>query len=81
MVVGWLAHRRLTFAVDKPPSVPVFAAYAGLAWTSAALNYAVYAAILLARPATAPVAAVFVASVVAMAASYLGMRFAVFRRR
>lgn len=80
MVAGWLSHRRLTFDVKTPASFREFASYAAVAWTSAALNYAVYAAVLILRPGTDPLAALFVASLVAMTFSYLGMRFGVFRK-
>lgn len=81
MVAGWLAHRRLTFAVSAPPSVAEFVTYATLAWSVAALNYAVYAAVLLLVAGTDPVVALVVSSLAAMTASYLGMRLGVFRKR
>ena len=79
MVAGWQCHRRLTFRVSEPSSLKEFLAYAGVAWASAAINYAAYAAILLARPETEPVAALVGASLVAMGVAYAGMRFGVFR--
>lgn len=81
MVAGWLAHRRLTFAVSSPPTLAEFASYATLAWSVAAFNYAVYAAVLLLARGTEPVLALVVSSLAAMTASYLGMRLGVFRRR
>ncbi len=78
MVAGWRAHRRLTFAVTRPASLGEFLSYAAVAWTSAAVNYAAFAAILLLRPGTDPLAALVGASLVAMTVSYLGMRFGVF---
>lgn len=80
MVAGWLSHRRLTFDVRTPATAAEFLSYAAVAWTSAALNYLVYAAILVLRPATDPLAALVAASLVAMIFSYLGMRFGVFRK-
>jgi len=79
MVAGWLSHRRLTFNMSVPPSLGEFMRYAAVAWSAAALNYAVYAAILMARPGTAPLSALVGATVVAMGFSYLGMRLGVFR--
>ena len=79
MVTGWLAHRWLTFAVPVPPSVKEFIAYVAVASTSAAINYGVFAAILLARPATEPFAALVASSLVAMVFAYLGMRYGAFR--
>lgn len=79
MVVGWLCHRRLTFAVKSRPSAGEFMKYAAVAWSAAALNYAIYVVILLAIPSTPVLIALFFASLAAMAASYIGMRFGVFR--
>ena len=81
MVAGWLMHRTFTFALQTPPSVTEFLRYAGVAWTAAAVNYGLFVLILLARPATEPLAALVVASVAAMLFAYLGMRFAAFRQR
>jgi putative flippase GtrA len=80
MVVAWACHRTLTFAVATPPTLAEFARYAGVASTAAAINFAVYAAALLAVPALAPEIALFLATLVAMGFSYAGMRFGVFRR-
>ena len=79
MVAGWRAHRRLTFDVKHPPSLSEFLSYAAVAWFSAAINYAGFAAVLLLRPATPPLLALVVASIGAMTVSYLGMRFGVFQ--
>jgi putative flippase GtrA len=78
IIAGWLSHRRLTFAVSQRPSFGEFLSFAAVAWTSAAINYAVYAAVLLRRPETEPLVAMVVASLVAMIASYAGMRLGVF---
>ena len=53
--------------------------YAAVAWFSAAVNYAGFAAVLLLRPATPPLVALVIASLGAMTVSYLGMRFGVFQ--
>lgn len=78
MVAGWLAHRRLTFAVVASPSLAEFVRYAAVAWSTAAINYAIYALILIARVDTPPLAALVAATIVSMVISYLGMRFGVF---
>ena len=80
MVAGWLMHRTFTFAVEARPSVAEFLRYAGVAWSASAINYGVFVLVLLAWPAVAPLAALVISSAVAMAFSYLGMRFAAFRR-
>lgn len=79
MVVGWLAHRRLTFAMATAPSLGEFMRYAAVAWFSAGVNYAVFVAIMLIRPETLPLTALVVASLAAMVVSYVGMRFGAFR--
>jgi putative flippase GtrA len=81
MIAGWLMHRTFTFAVTTSPSVPEFVRYAGVAWMAAAVNFGLFVAILLARPATKPFAALVVSSAAAMTFAYLGMRFAAFRQR
>ncbi len=80
MVAGWRAHRYLTFGLPTRPSLQEFLGYAAVAWTSAAVNYAVFAAILLWWPQTEPLIALVGASLVAMTFSYLGMRFGAFRK-
>lgn len=80
MVAGWLMHRTFTFLVEAPPSVAEFLRYAGVAWSAAAINYGVFVLIVLVWPAVAPLAALVLSSAVAMLFSYLGMRFAAFRR-
>lgn len=80
MLVGWLCHRRLTFDVKEPATFDEFARYAAVAWGVAALNYAVYAGELAVVPTLPPEAALVVSSLVAMAASFLGMKLGVFRR-
>lgn len=80
MVVGWLAHRRFTFRLASRPSLPEFARYAAVQWTVAAINYGVFVAIVLLRPAIEPLYALIASSLVATVFAYLGMRFAAFRK-
>jgi putative flippase GtrA len=79
MVAGWLSHRRFTFRLAISPSVPEFLRYAAVGWVAAALNYAVFVAIVLVWPGIVPVYALVVSSLITMTFSYLVMRFAVFR--
>jgi putative flippase GtrA len=81
MVAGWLAHRTLTFALRSRPSVGEFARYAAVGWTTAAVNYGVFASLLIARPALHPLIALLLASIVATIFAYLGMRYGAFRGR
>lgn len=81
MVAAFFAHRRLTFAMTAPPSLVEFARFLAVAWSASAVNYGLYALVLLVRPDTAPLLALLAATVVSMAVSYFGMRFGVFTRR
>lgn len=80
MVVGFFTHRRLTFAVKEPPTLRQFSQFLGVAATASVINYAIYAAVLVLRPATDPLVALLVATAVAMSVSYGGLRFGVFRK-
>jgi putative flippase GtrA len=80
MTVGWLAHRRFTFRLSIPPSLAEFLRYVAVQWTVAAINYGVFVMIVLLRPSIPPLYALVASSFVAMVFSYLGMRFAAFRR-
>ena len=55
-----------------------FMRFAALAWITAALNYAVFAAVLLALPGTYPLVALVISSLSAAIVAYICMRFAVF---
>ena len=79
MVFAWAMHRRVTFNVAAPPSVGEFARFVGVAGSANALNYGIYALILLVWPQTWPLAALVVSTAIAACASYAGFRFGVFR--
>ena len=78
MVVSWLLNRTITFRVGTPPTPREFMRFAALAWITAALNYAVFAAVLLALPGTYPLVALVISSLSAAIVAYICMRFAVF---
>ncbi len=79
MVVGWQMHRRFTFAVKTPSTWREFASFAAVAWGAAAINYALFAGLLLAFPSLTPFAALVTSSALAMVFSYFGYRLHVFR--
>jgi putative flippase GtrA len=79
MVVSWWINRTVTFAVARKPSVAEFIQFAAVVWFAQAVNYAVFAAIMLTLPDTVPAVAVAAASLVSMCVSYMGYRFGVFR--
>ncbi len=81
MVAGWLAHRRLTFSLSVPPTFAEFGRYSATAWTAAAINYVVFAAVLTVVPGTHPLTALVFASILATFFAYMGMRYRVFRGR
>jgi len=53
----------------------------GVAWTAATVNYAVFVLVILMVPGIAPLAALVLSSLAAMAFAYVGMRFAAFHHR
>ena len=79
-VAGFLAHRRLTFAVAGTPTLAEFGRFVVVAWSSSVVNYLTFAAILLLRPDTAPLLALVAATFVSMFLTYAGLRFRVFRQ-
>jgi len=80
MVVSWLVNRTVTFAMRTPPRLSEFLKFAAVAWSAQALNYCVFALILLAAPQSPPFIALVLACLVAMFFSYTGYRFGVFRK-
>ncbi len=81
MIVGWLINRTWTFPMPGRPRLAEFARYAAVASISSVINYGVYAAILIVRPATLPFLALVIATAISTIASYSGYRFFTFRHR
>lgn len=79
MVASWAINRRVAFAVAAPPSWAEFGRFAVASALAVTANYLVFAAILMAYPASNPVLAVFIASMLSMFVSYTGFRFGAFR--
>ena len=71
-LITWRLNRALTFGASPASQAAEGLRYAVVAFAAAALNYALYAAVLLAVPGLHPVAAVVAATLVAMCFSYLG---------
>ncbi|NBV54463.1 MAG: GtrA family protein [Proteobacteria bacterium] len=78
--VSWLAHRTLTFAVQKAPTWAEFTSFVALAASGAILNYLVFSATLWLNLSSHSLPAMIFSSLTAMFYSYLGMRFGVFRK-
>ena len=79
MLAGFFAHRRLSFGDASRPTLAKFGKFLSVAAVASALNYAIYAAVLLLRPGSEPLIAFLIATVFSVTASYLGLRFGVFR--
>ncbi|UVK55832.1 GtrA family protein [Mesorhizobium sp. AR02] len=80
LCVTWQINRHLTFSPSRRGMAQEGARYGGVGIATSVVNYLVYSAILLALPAAPPLAALAVASLVAMALSFLGYSRLVFDR-
>jgi len=80
LTVTWLCNRTLTFGPSNRSALHEGARYGGVGIASSILNYLVYSGVLLAVPATPPLAALVIASLAAMIFSYLGYSRLVFDR-
>lgn len=80
LVVTWLLNRTLTFGSSSRGMAIEGARYGGVGVATSLFNYAIYAALLLAAPATPPLVALVVASAAATLLSYLGYSRLVFDR-
>ncbi len=80
MLVAWMCHRTLTFALTTKPSLAELARYVAAASTTALINYGVFAALIVGWPDMPRLAALVVASCLATIFAYLSMRYGVFRR-
>lgn len=79
MVVAWLMHRRVTFAMDAAASWAEFLRFIAVAASANLLNFVAYSLLLLTLPATPTLVAIVIATAVATVCSYLGFRLGVFR--
>jgi len=80
LCVTWQINRHLTFSPSRRGVAQEGARYGGVGIATSVVNYLVYSAILLALPAASPLAALAVASLVAMTLSFLGYSRLVFDR-
>ena len=80
LTVTWLLNRTLTFGRSSRGMAIEGARYGGVGVATSLFNYAIYAALLLAAPATPPLVALVVASAAATLLSYLGYSRLVFDR-
>ena len=80
LTITWLCNRTLTFRPSSRGMLREGARYGGVGITTSIVNYLVYGVLLLAMPSMAPLLAMVVASLAAMALSYLGYSRLVFDR-
>lgn len=80
LCVTWQLNRHLTFSPSNRGMAQEGARYGGVGIATSVVNYLVYSAMLFAVPATPPLAALAVASLVAMTLSFLGYSRLVFDR-
>lgn len=80
LIVTWLCNRTLTFEPSNRGMVREGARYGGVGIATSVVNYLVYSGLLLAVPWMPPLLALVVASLAAMALSYLGYSRLVFDR-
>ena len=71
-LVTWRLNRAMTFGASPASQSAEALRYGLVAFLAAALNYALYAGLLLLEPRLHPVAAVVAATLIAMSFSYLG---------
>ncbi|RUV42559.1 MAG: GtrA family protein [Mesorhizobium sp.] len=80
LTVTWQINRHLTFAPSSRGIAQEGARYGGVGVATSIVNYLVYCALLFALPSLPPLAALTVASLVAMALSFVGYSRLVFDR-
>jgi putative flippase GtrA len=80
LATTWMLNRHITFGPSGRPPAVEGARYGGVGAATSIVNYLVYSALLVAFPSMPPLAALVVASAVAMALSYLGYSRLVFDR-
>ena len=80
MGMTWAFNRAITFGRSRHPLLLEGARYGSVGVLSAVVNYVIYAAVLLALPWIHPLAAVVIASLGAMAFSWIGYSRFVFQK-
>lgn len=78
--VTWQINRHLTFAPSSRGMAREGARYGGVGIATSIVNYLVYCALLFALPGLPPLAALAIASTVAMTLSFIGYSRLVFDR-
>ena len=80
MTATWLLNRSFTFGASRHSLAIEGFRYGSVGVTSALVNYMLYSGLLISIPILKPLAALFLASIAAMAFSFFGYSRFVFRR-
>ncbi|PBC08531.1 GtrA family protein [Mesorhizobium sp. WSM3859] len=80
LCVSWQINRNMTFAPSSRGIAQEGARYGSVGIATSIVNYLVYCALLFALPALPPLAALAIASIVAMTLSFVGYSRLVFDR-
>lgn len=80
LTVTWMLNRHLTFGPSNRGMMREGARYGGVGLSTSLINFLVYSALLYLAPTTSPLAALVVASLIAMALSFIGYSRLVFDR-
>ena len=80
LLVTWMLNRLITFGPSSRPVAVEGARYGGVGIATSVINYLAYSAFLWAMPDTPVIVALVLASVVALAFSFLGYSRLVFDR-
>lgn len=80
LTATWLLNRAITFGASSRHPAVEGARYGGVGLAAAAVNYAVYSALILLAPWLPVIAALAIASTVAMGLSFVGYSRLVFDR-
>lgn len=80
LAVTWMLNRHLTFGPSNRGMMREGARYGGVGLSTSLINFLVYSALLYLAPTTPPLAALVVASLIAMALSFIGYSRLVFDR-
>jgi putative flippase GtrA len=80
LTVTWMLNRHLTFAPSGRGMVREGARYGGVGISTSVVNFLAYSALLSFAPSLPPLAALVVASLIAMALSFIGYSRFVFDR-
>lgn len=79
LTMCWAMHRNWTFKTTSSEPASEWSRFAMVNGAGGLLNWVVYSLVLLTLPATTPLFALVIGSVVALIANYIGSRFWAFR--